>query len=66
MKFSDSMKVICYFTNWAWYRPGAGKYTPDNIDASLCTHMVYGFATLDSTKLIMKPYDTWADLDNSE
>ncbi|XP_065561191.1 LOW QUALITY PROTEIN: probable chitinase 10 [Artemia franciscana] len=60
----DSMKVICYFTNWAWYRPGAGKYTPDNIDASLCTHMVYGFATLDSTKLIMKPYDTWADLDN--
>lgn len=30
-------KVVCYFTNWAWYRPGEGKYTPDDIDENLCT-----------------------------
>ncbi|XP_026474819.1 probable chitinase 10 [Ctenocephalides felis] len=60
----NDFKVICYFTNWAWYRQRDGKYTPDNIDASLCTHIVYGFATLDSSTLTMKPFDTWADLDN--
>ena len=57
-------KVVCYFTNWAWYRNGQGKYTPDHIDPRLCTHINYGFAVLDSQKLVMKPHDTWADLDN--
>jgi len=56
--------VVCYFTNWAWYRSGNGKYTPDDIDASLCTHVVYGFAVLDSNRLVIKPHDTWADFDN--
>ena len=43
-------KVVCYFTNWAWYRQGTGKYTPDNIDTDLCTHINYGFAVLDPNK----------------
>lgn len=58
-------QVVCYFTNWAWYRRGLGKYLPDNIDPTLCTHIVYGFAVLDSTRLLIKPHDTWADYDNS-
>jgi len=58
-------KVVCYFTNWAWYRQGNGKYLPSDIDASLCTHIVYGFAVLDSGSLLIKPHDTWADFDNS-
>ncbi|XP_076042458.1 putative chitinase 10 isoform X2 [Oratosquilla oratoria] len=57
-------KVVCYFTNWAWYRRGQGKYRPEDIDASLCTHIVYGFAVLDATNLVMKPHDSWADIDN--
>ncbi|KAL7648226.1 UNVERIFIED_CONTAM: hypothetical protein RMT77_000129 [Armadillidium vulgare] len=57
-------KVVCYFTNWAWYREGEGSFDPSNIDPDLCTHINYAFATLDSTELIMKPYDTWADIDN--
>ena len=52
------------FTNWAWYRPGVGKYKPEDIDPSICTHVVYGFAVLDSNKLVIKPHDSWADLDN--
>ena len=49
------------FTNWAWYRPGMGKYAPEDIDPSLCTHVVYAFALLDETELVIKPYDTFVD-----
>jgi len=48
----------------AWYRPGMGKYTPADINPDLCTHIVYGFAVLDYEQLLIKPHDTWADLDN--
>jgi len=61
---SGDYKVVCYFTNWAWYRPGVGKYRPEDIDPTICTHVVYGFAVLDSNNLIIKPHDSWADLDN--
>jgi len=61
---SGDYKVVCYFTNWAWYRRGNGKYTPEDIDPELCTHIVYGFAVLDSNTLLMKAHDSWADYDN--
>jgi len=59
---SGDKKVVCYFTNWAWYRPGDGKFMPKDIDASLCTHIMYAFAELSNNKII--PYDSWADIDN--
>uniref|UniRef100_A0AAG5DHK2 chitinase n=1 Tax=Anopheles atroparvus TaxID=41427 RepID=A0AAG5DHK2_ANOAO len=61
---NDDYKVVCYFTNWAWYRQGDGKYTPDDIDSTLCTHIVYGFAVLDRESLTIKTHDSWADIDN--
>lgn len=54
---SSDYKVVCYFTNWAWYRQGEGKYKPQDIDETLCTHIVYGFAVLDSNSLLLKPHD---------
>lgn len=57
-------KLVCYFTNWAWYRPGLGKYLPDHIDANLCTHIVYGFAVLNYDELTIRTHDSWADIDN--
>lgn len=63
---NSEFKVVCYFTNWAWYRQGFGKYLPSDIDPDLCTHIIYGFAVLDGDQLIIKPHDTWADFDNSE
>ncbi|XP_058056417.1 probable chitinase 10 [Anopheles bellator] len=61
---NNDFKVVCYFTNWAWYRQGDGKYTPDDIDSTLCTHIVYGFAVLDRESLTIKTHDSWADIDN--
>lgn len=61
---NSDYKVVCYFTNWAWYRPGIGKYTPENIDYELCTHIAYGFAVLDPNTLTIKTHDSWADIDN--
>ena len=61
---SSEYKVVCYFTNWAWYRPGQGKYKPENIDSDLCTHIVYGFAVLDANTLTIRAHDSWADFDN--
>nr|XP_023029162.1 probable chitinase 10 isoform X1 [Leptinotarsa decemlineata] len=61
---SSEFKVVCYFTNWAWYRQGVGKYVPSDIDPDLCTHIVYGFAVLNGDQLVIKPHDTWADFDN--
>lgn len=61
---STDFKVVCYFTNWAWYRQGKGKYLPEEIDADLCSHIVYGFAVLNPETLTIKPHDTWADFDN--
>ncbi|XP_061712227.1 probable chitinase 10 isoform X1 [Cydia pomonella] len=60
----ERYKVVCYYTNWAWYRPGPGKYTPSDIDPSLCTHVVYAFAVLDADTLVMKPHDTSLDIEN--
>lgn len=60
----STYKVVCYFTNWAWYRQGDGKYLPEDIDPTLCTHINYGFAVLDGEKLTIKPHDSWADIDN--
>lgn len=39
-------QVFCYLTSWSSKRPGIGKFEPKDIDASLCTHLVYAFATL--------------------
>ncbi|XP_071638896.1 probable chitinase 10 isoform X3 [Temnothorax longispinosus] len=61
---SGYYKVVCYFTNWAWYRRGIGRYLPEHIDHTLCTHIVYGFAVLDYSELAIMANDSWADYDN--
>ncbi|NWQ59451.1 CHIA chitinase, partial [Neopipo cinnamomea] len=43
--------LTCYFTNWAQYRPGEGKYTPENIDPFLCNHLIYAFAGMNNNEI---------------
>lgn len=56
---SDGMRRVCYYTNWAQYRPGIGKFTPENIDERLCSHIVYAFSKLNS-KHELTPFE-WND-----
>ena len=51
---------VCYHTNWSQYRPGIGKFFPENIDADLCTHLVYAFAKIDRRTNKLAMYE-WND-----
>uniref|UniRef100_A0A8C7X0H5 chitinase n=1 Tax=Oryzias sinensis TaxID=183150 RepID=A0A8C7X0H5_9TELE len=51
-KLLSSTKLACYFTSWSQYRPGVGKYLPENVDPHLCTYLIYAFAVISSTNEI--------------
>lgn len=44
-------QVVCYYTNWSQYRPKVGKFTPEDIGADLCTHVIFAFGWLKKGKL---------------
>ncbi|XP_076603724.1 acidic mammalian chitinase-like [Chaetodon auriga] len=51
MQLGSSYILSCYFTNWAQYRPGAGKFLPTNIDPCLCDHLIYAFAGMNNNMI---------------
>ena len=57
------MKVVCYYPNWPYYRQGDGKYTVEDIEPGLCTHIMYSFVVLDPSTHVMKIHDKWLDVD---
>lgn len=44
----SATKMVCYFTNWSQYRPGEGKYMPQDVDPFLCTTLIYAFSIINS------------------
>lgn len=49
---------MCFFTNWSQYRRSNGKFLPENIEPSLCTHIIFSFAKLVNDRI--EPYE-WND-----
>lgn len=62
---SGSKKILCYLTNWSFYRSKDGKFVPEMLDSKLCTHIIYSFGSLDPTQLTVKEFDKWVDIDNN-
>lgn len=59
---SHDKLVVCYVSTWAVYRPGRGSFSLENIDPSLCTHLVYAFAGLNASSDSVRSLDPWQDL----
>jgi len=38
---------VCYYSNWSQYRPPGAAFGPEDIDPTLCSHIVYAFGKLD-------------------
>ncbi|KAG8589083.1 hypothetical protein GDO81_006244 [Engystomops pustulosus] len=51
VQLGSSVKLVCYFTNWAQYYPGAAQYMPDDVDPCMCTHLIYAFATMTNNQI---------------
>ncbi|KAH9504026.1 hypothetical protein Btru_067561, partial [Bulinus truncatus] len=60
----SAKNVVCYFHNWAQYRPDLGKQMAQNVDPKLCTHLVFAFAQLNGTKIM--PYEVNDDTTNGQ
>uniref|UniRef100_A0A4W2G3H1 Acidic mammalian chitinase n=1 Tax=Bos indicus x Bos taurus TaxID=30522 RepID=A0A4W2G3H1_BOBOX len=50
-QLGSAYQLVCYFSNWAQYRPGLGSFKPDNIDPCLCTHLIYAFAGMSNSEI---------------
>ncbi|CAL9703384.1 unnamed protein product [Knipowitschia caucasica] len=43
-------RLVCYYNSEAATRGPGGQLLPANIDPNLCTHIIFGFASVDNTK----------------
>ena len=50
---------VCYVNNWAQYRPPPANFIPSQTDPSLCSHILFSYAVIDSENRI-QPYE-WND-----
>lgn len=57
--------VTCYVSSWATYRTGHGKFSVEDIDPSICTHLIYAFAGLNSTSSTIRSLDPYNDLEEN-
>ncbi|XP_018570659.1 acidic mammalian chitinase-like [Anoplophora glabripennis] len=60
---ASAKNIICYFASWTVYRPGNGKFDIEDIDTSLCTHIMFGFIGI-TTEGRISILDGWESNDD--
>ncbi|KAG8182778.1 hypothetical protein JTE90_018652 [Oedothorax gibbosus] len=45
-------KLVCYFSSWAYYRKGEGRFDFSGFQPHLCTHAIYALAKLEDNKIV--------------
>lgn len=61
---SHNKVVVCYVASWAAYRPGKGAFTWENVDPSLCTHIIYTFAGINNQTFNIHSMDPFLDTED--
>nr|AYI49821.1 chitinase [Microdera punctipennis] len=56
-------KVVCYWGTWSVYRWGNGLFTVDDIDPTLCTHVIYTFVGIQGHDGNVRLLDSYLDID---
>ena len=54
--------VGCYYGARAYTRPGLGEFWPEDIDASLCDVIYYGFGNILNDTYEVCSWDPWFDM----
>ncbi|KAK9528402.1 hypothetical protein VZT92_012564 [Zoarces viviparus] len=52
-QLGSATQMVCYFTNWSQYRPGEGRYMPQDVDPFLCTTLIYAFSMINSNNQLI-------------
>ncbi|KAG5666071.1 putative Chitinase ChiA, partial [Polypedilum vanderplanki] len=61
---SADKKIVCFWGTWATYRQGYGKFDVENIDPTICTHIIYSFLGASSNGDV-KYLDSYLDLSDN-
>ncbi|XP_076438091.1 chitotriosidase-1-like [Babylonia areolata] len=55
------LRTVCYLAGWARTRQDPVQFHPEDLDTSLCTHVIFAFALLDQTGLVLVPEEPLKD-----